>query len=164
MPVRDPGSTSNKPPQIADAIPSAGAMAARRSDPGVCAVPRSNWTGLTMLIVAEELMAAPDRQDFQPENKPRLAREPLNWGLVLSVEEHATSFPTIMMTAHIEAGDASCETRYPAAKSPVGPSAARCILIRQAPDVRREPLASHVRTAGSANGRDRCRRLASYTA
>jgi hypothetical protein len=59
MPVRDPGSTSNKPPQTAEAIPSVGAIAARRSEPGVCAVPRSNWLGLTMLIAAEELMASP---------------------------------------------------------------------------------------------------------
>ena len=34
--------------QMADAIPSAGAIAARRSEPGVCAVARSNSAGLTM--------------------------------------------------------------------------------------------------------------------
>jgi hypothetical protein len=37
-------------------MPSAGAMAARRSEPGVCAVPGSNSAGLTMWIAAEELM------------------------------------------------------------------------------------------------------------
>jgi hypothetical protein len=39
-------------PQIADA------MAARRSEPGVCAVPASNSAGPTMWIAAEELMAS----------------------------------------------------------------------------------------------------------
>src|ERR1700684_46932 len=53
----DLGSTSNSPPQMADAIPSAGAIAARRSEPGVCAVARSNSAGLTMWIAAEEVMA-----------------------------------------------------------------------------------------------------------
>jgi hypothetical protein len=40
---------------MADAMPSVGAIAARRSEPGVCAVPESNSAGLTMWIV-EELM------------------------------------------------------------------------------------------------------------
>jgi hypothetical protein len=39
-------------------MPSAGAMAARRSEPGVCAVPASNWDGMTMWIAVEEFMAS----------------------------------------------------------------------------------------------------------
>jgi hypothetical protein len=37
-------------------MPSAGAIAARRSEPGVCVVPGSNSAGLTMWIAAGELM------------------------------------------------------------------------------------------------------------
>jgi hypothetical protein len=62
----DPGSTSNRPLQMADAIPSAGAIAARRSEPGVCAVARSNSAGLKMWIAAEELMASRIGLDLQP--------------------------------------------------------------------------------------------------
>jgi hypothetical protein len=62
----DPGSTSNSPPQMGDAIPSAGAIAARRSEPGVCAVARSNSVGLTMWIAAEELMASRIGLNLQP--------------------------------------------------------------------------------------------------
>jgi hypothetical protein len=62
----DPGSTSNSPPQMADAIPSAGAIAARRSEPGVCAVARSNSARLTMWIAGEELMASRIGLDLQP--------------------------------------------------------------------------------------------------
>jgi hypothetical protein len=65
MPVRDPGSTSNSPPQMVDAIPSAGAIAARRSELGVCAVARSNSAGLTMWIAAEELMASRVNLDLE---------------------------------------------------------------------------------------------------
>src|ERR1700736_1488299 len=82
IPVRDPGSTSNRPPEIADAMHSAGAIAARRSEPGVCAVPRSNSAGLTILIAADELMAS--RITFESgchEARWGLSREPLNWGL-----------------------------------------------------------------------------------
>jgi hypothetical protein len=43
---------------MADAMPSAGAIAARRSEPDVCAVPGSNSAGLTMWIAAGELMAS----------------------------------------------------------------------------------------------------------
>jgi len=52
------GSTSNRPPQMAEAMPNAGAIAARRSEPGVCAVPESNWTGLTMWIAGDILMVS----------------------------------------------------------------------------------------------------------
>src|ERR1700738_4072648 len=82
MPVCEPGSTSNRPPQIADAMPSAGAIAARRSEPGVCAVPRSNSAGLTIWIAADELMAS--RITFESgchEARWGLSRERLNWGL-----------------------------------------------------------------------------------
>jgi hypothetical protein len=41
-----------------DAIPSDGPIAARRSEPGVCAVPGSNSFGLTMWIASEEFMAS----------------------------------------------------------------------------------------------------------
>src|ERR1700756_5698523 len=81
MPVRDPGATSNRPPQMADAMPSAGAIAARRSEPGVCAVPRSNSAGLTMWIAAGEPMMSPFNLDLQREASRRPIREPLNWGL-----------------------------------------------------------------------------------
>src|SRR5207302_10349602 len=50
MRVRAPGLTSNNPPHRADSIPSRGVTAARRTDPGVCAVPWSKLAGLTMLI------------------------------------------------------------------------------------------------------------------
>ena len=50
MPVRAPGLTSNNPPHNADWMPSCGATAARRTEPGVCAVPGSNAAGLTMRI------------------------------------------------------------------------------------------------------------------
>jgi hypothetical protein len=43
---------------MADVMPSAGAIAARRSEPGVCAVPASNSAGPTMWIAVEELMAS----------------------------------------------------------------------------------------------------------
>jgi hypothetical protein len=43
---------------MAEGIPSAGAMAAKRSEPAVCAVPESNSVGLTMWIAAEEPMAS----------------------------------------------------------------------------------------------------------
>jgi hypothetical protein len=42
-------------------MPSAGAMAARRSEPGVCAVPRSKSVGLTMWIAVEAIMKLPDQ-------------------------------------------------------------------------------------------------------
>jgi hypothetical protein len=48
-------------------IPSAGAMAARRSDPGVCGVPRSNPAGLTMWIAAK-FMASRIELDLQQES------------------------------------------------------------------------------------------------
>jgi len=38
-------------------MPSAGAIAARRSEPGVCVVPGSNSAGLMMWIAEGELMA-----------------------------------------------------------------------------------------------------------
>ena len=44
------GLTSNNRPHNADWMPSCGATAARRTEPGVCAVPGSNPTGLTMRI------------------------------------------------------------------------------------------------------------------
>src|SRR5258708_38022586 len=50
MPVRAPGLTSSNPPHNADWMPSCGATAARRTEPGVCAVPGSNPAGLTMRI------------------------------------------------------------------------------------------------------------------
>jgi hypothetical protein len=43
-----PGLTSNNPPHIVDARRARGATAARRKEPGVCAVPGSNLPGLTM--------------------------------------------------------------------------------------------------------------------
>src|ERR1700692_813761 len=93
MPVRDSGSTSNRPPQIAEAMPSAGAIAARRSEPGVCAVPRSNSSGLTILMVAGEIMRP--RIVFKVESDEivgALASEPLNWALrnSLRIETHPT--------------------------------------------------------------------------
>src|SRR6266851_7984328 len=48
MPVRAPGSTSNNPPHSTESMPSCGATAARRTEPGVCAVPWSNPAGPTM--------------------------------------------------------------------------------------------------------------------
>src|SRR6267378_6770457 len=48
MPVRAPGSTSNNPPHSTESTPSCGATAARRTEPGVWAVPWSNPAGPTM--------------------------------------------------------------------------------------------------------------------
>src|SRR5450432_4739099 len=53
---------------MVDAMPSAGAIAARRSEPGVCAVPRSNSVGLTMWTATEELMASRINLDLQPQS------------------------------------------------------------------------------------------------
>jgi hypothetical protein len=50
---------------MVDAIPSAGAIAARRSEPGVGAVARSNSAGLTMWIAAEELIASGVNLDLE---------------------------------------------------------------------------------------------------
>src|SRR3984957_16095885 len=86
MPVRDPGSTSKRPPQIADAIPRVGAIAARRSEPGVCAVARSNCAGLTTWIAVEELMSSRINLDVQRGVRQWLIGEPVNWGLVVGVE------------------------------------------------------------------------------
>src|SRR4030081_2085935 len=48
MPVRAPGSTSNNPPHSTESMPSCGATAARRTEPGVWAVPWSRPAGPTM--------------------------------------------------------------------------------------------------------------------
>jgi hypothetical protein len=66
--------------QIAEAMPSAGA--ARRSEPDLCAVPRSNSSGPTIRIAFEELMASPINVDRQLDNKRRPMGGPLNWSLV----------------------------------------------------------------------------------
>src|SRR5216683_3564396 len=96
MPVLDPGSTSNRPPQIAEAMPSAGAIAARRSEPGVCAVPRSNSSGLTIWMAAGELMRP--RIVFEVgshEIRWALSSEPLNWALrnSLRIETDPKRYP-----------------------------------------------------------------------
>src|ERR1700744_2931204 len=94
MPVRDPGSTSNRPPQMEEATPRVGAIAARRSEPGVCAVARSNCAGLTMWIAAEELMASRTNLDIQLVARQRLTGQQLNWRLVVGFELGRTSQPT----------------------------------------------------------------------
>src|SRR3984957_2827278 len=55
MPVRAPGFTSNRPPHIVVSMPCAGVIAARRSEPDVCAVPVSNSDGRTMRIGANAI-------------------------------------------------------------------------------------------------------------
>jgi hypothetical protein len=50
---------------MADETPSAGAIAARRSEPGVWAVPGSNSSGLTIFIAVEELMPSDSNMDLQ---------------------------------------------------------------------------------------------------
>ena len=71
---------------MADAMACADAIAARRSEPGVCAVPRSNSSGLTILIAAEDLMASRSIVVFNLEVKQRWIGELLNWSLVVRVE------------------------------------------------------------------------------
>jgi hypothetical protein len=62
-----PGLTSIKPPHNVDRMPSCGATAARRTEPGVCAVPGSNAAGPTMRIgeysvgMSHRLVAQPKR-------------------------------------------------------------------------------------------------------
>jgi hypothetical protein len=50
---------------MAEGMPRAGAIAARRSEPGVCAVPGSNSSGLTMWITADEFIAFLINLDLQ---------------------------------------------------------------------------------------------------
>src|SRR3954454_23579781 len=143
MPVRDPGSTSNRPPQIADAMPSAGAMAARRSEPEVCAVPGSNSAWLTMRI-AEEFMGVPDQLgSVKPKTRQRLTGEPLNWSLVISVELRSSELS---------------RNRRSQGAGPVE----ECFIRQALPQHGLRPLVSFSRTAMSAAGRDRYRRPASY--
>src|SRR3982074_1823865 len=56
MAVCAPGWTMKRPPHRPVATPLSRASAARRSDPGVWAVPILNWEGLTIRIGANVLM------------------------------------------------------------------------------------------------------------
>jgi hypothetical protein len=145
MPVRAPGSTPNNPPQMADGIPRAGAIAARRSEPGVCAVARSNCAGLTMWIQEKSSWRPASTWMFNQGLRQWVIGQPLNWHLVVlrihlrrrfsgkNTRILSQEIPTI---AHVDTGRAIIESTgqsvpknvHAAGASSACPGVAACFL------------------------------------